>query len=231
MKTATSLQPIFVLTLMSLTLISIFSTGLYAEDVLPIVAEEDFESGSARWTPTDPAAWDIKTDGENHVLSGHKKKSDYSPPHRSPFNVALLNDVLVGDFDLTVKVLSTHKDYNHRDACLFFGYQDSAHFYYVHLGKKTDDHANQIFIVNEAPRTKISEKTTPGTNWDDKWHNVRIRRTVSDGLIEIFYDDMKTPIMVAHDKTFTWGQIGVGSFDDTADWDDVVLRGVKVKKP
>ena len=51
--------------------------------------------------------------------------------------------------------------------CVFFGYQDDSHLYYVHLGKKTDDHANQVFIVNEAPRTKISTKTTDGIPWLD----------------------------------------------------------------
>ena len=60
--------------------------------------------------------------------------------------------------------------------CIVFGYQDPAHFYYVHLGKKADDHANQIFIVNGADRKKISLTSTSGTNWDDKWHTVRVVR-------------------------------------------------------
>ena len=81
--------------------------------------------------------------------------------------------------------------------CLFFGYQDPAHFYYVHLGKKTDDHANQIFIVNGADRKKISTKTTDGTNWNDDWHSVKIVRKVADGSIEVYFDDMKTPVMTA----------------------------------
>jgi hypothetical protein len=114
--------------------------------------------------------------------------------------------------------------------CLFFGYQDPAHFYYVHLGKKADDHANQIFIVNSAPRTKISTKTTEGTDWNDDWHRVKVVRRVADGTIAIYYDDMQNPVMTASDKTFTWGRIGVGNFDDTGDWDDVKLNGVKVEK-
>jgi hypothetical protein len=31
--------------------------------------------------------------------------------------------------------------------------------------------------------------------------------------------------MQATDKTFVWGQIGVGSFDDTGNFDDVRLWG------
>ena len=43
----------------------------------------------------------------------------------------------------------------------------------------------------------------------------------------LYFDDMENPIMTANDKTFTWGQIGVGSFDDTADWDDLKLHGTR----
>ena len=45
------------------------------------------------------------------------------------------------------------------------------------------------------------------------------------------FDDMKNAVMTATDKTFTWGQVGVGSFDDTGNWDDFRLRGRKVEKP
>lgn len=199
------------------------------ENRLPIVYEDNFEKGAAPWQPTDPNAWKIERTERGQVYSQFKKKSNYKPPHRSPYNLSLLKDIHVGDFELTVKVLSTHPDYGHRDVCLPFGYQDPAHFYYVHLGKKADDHANQIFIVNDAARRKISLTTTPGTDWDDQWHTVRIVRRTSDGTIEIYFDDMKNPVMTANDKTFLWGRVGVGSFDDTSDWDDVQLRGVLVE--
>mgnify|MGYP002623748770 FL=1 len=208
------------------------SSPLLAEDAeLPLIFSDDFEQGADHWQPTDDAAWKVQETDKGRVYSQFKKRSDYNPPHRSPYNIALLNDVLVSDFQIDVQVKSTHPDYGHRDVCLFFGYQDPAHFYYVHLGKKTDDHANQIFIVNDKPRTKISNKTTDGTDWDDAWHHVRIVRTVEDGKIAIYYDDLETPVMLAEDKTFTWGQVGLGSFDDTSAWDDFQLRGVKVTKP
>lgn len=202
-----------------------------AADELPVVFEDEFENGADRWEPTDAKAWKVSEVDGNHVYSQFEKRSKYNPPYRSPYNISLVRDVSVGDFVLTAKVRSTHPDYGHRDVCLFFGYQDPAHFHYVHLGKKADDHANQIFIVNEAPRTKISLTSTDGTNWDDEWHNVKIVRTVKDGKIEIYFDDMKNPVMTAKDTTFQWGRVGVGSFDDTSDWDDIVLRGVKVEKP
>jgi hypothetical protein len=196
------------------------------EPKLPLVFEDDFKKGADRWQPTDPAAWKIVKSDKGNFYSQFQQ-SKYKTKHRSPFNISLVKDVAVTDFVLEAKALSTAKDVPHRDMCLFFGYQDAAHFYYVHMAKAMDDHANQIFIVNAADRVKISTKTSKGTPWDDKWHQIKIVRTVESGAIEIYWDDMKTPIMTATDKNFTWGQVGIGSFDDTGNWDDVKLYGKK----
>jgi hypothetical protein len=64
------------------------------------------------------------------------------------------------DFVMDVDLRSTGRDYGHRDLCLFFGYQDPSHFYYVHLGKQADAAANSIFRVDGRPRVSIAEKRT-----------------------------------------------------------------------
>ena len=198
---------------------------------LPLVFCDDFQSGTSDdWVSGDPKAWKMTKLADNFVFEQFQQ-SKVTNPVRSPFNRCLIKEVTVGDFVLDLKFQSTKKDYGHRDLCLFFGFQDPSHHYYVHFGKKTDDHANQIFIVNDKPRTKISTKTTEGTNWDDEWHHARIVREVKSGKIEIFFDDMKTPVMTATDKTFAWGQVGIGSFDDTGRFDDVFLFGHEFKKP
>jgi len=199
-----------------------------AAESLPLVIREDFEQSAARWQPTDAAAWKILETPEGKVYSLFQQ-SKFKPPHRSPVNIAILKDVIVGDFVFETKVQSTVKDYDHRSMVMVFGYQDPAHYYYVHFGKKADDHANQIFIVNDAPRLKISTKSTPGTPWDVSWHDVKIVRNVSDGKIDIYFDDMQSPVMTATDKTFAWGQIGIGAFDDLGNYDNLTLRGTVTK--
>jgi hypothetical protein len=192
---------------------------------LPLLLREDFENGTDRWEPLDPSQWQWKKTERGHVFSQFKKQSSYKPPHRSPTNVALLKDLVVSDLEFTGRVLSTHPDYGHRDVVVFFAYQDPAHFYYVHLGKQADDHANQVFIVNGADRKKISLTSTPGTPWDDQWHTVRVVHRPADGTIAIYFDDLTRPVMTAKDTTFQYGRVGVGTFDDTADWDDIEIRG------
>lgn len=196
---------------------------------LPLVFCDDFESGADAWEPADPKAWKLETIGGTTVFTQFAQ-SKIENPVRSPFNRCIRKGNSVGSFVLDVKFQSTKKDYPHRDLCLFFGFQDPTHLYYVHFGKRTDDHANQIFIVNEKPRTKISTKTTPGTDWDDEWHHARIKRNVQTGSIEVFFDDMQTPVMTATDKTFSWGRVGIGSFDDTGRFDNVTLFGQKAGK-
>jgi hypothetical protein len=187
----------------------------------PVTYRTDFAGDDGRWEMSDPGAWQWNDGG---WLSLHRKDSSYQPPVRSPLHLALLQAPEFGDFTLDVRVRSTHDPYGHRDVCVFFGYQAPDRFYYVHLGQQTDDHCNQIFIVDAADRRKISSHTSPGTPWDDQWHRIRIERDVARGDIRVYFDDMERPVMQATDKTLTRGRIGLGSFDDTADFDDLSVR-------
>ncbi len=205
------------------------STAIAAPvNYLPLLFFDSFSSGTAdNWEATDSNAWRVVRQNGQFVYNQFQA-SKVKTPVRSPFNRSMIKDITVGSFTFDVRLQSTIKDYGHRDLCLFFGYQDPAHFYYVHLGKKTDDHANNIFIVNGAPRTKISTTTSAGTNWDDSWHRARIVRDASSGTIRVYFDDMREPVMTATDATFPWGQVGVGSFDDTGNFDNVFLFGETV---
>jgi hypothetical protein len=229
-------RPLFiVLLLVNLATAAELTEAPPATEMLSIASEDfnDADHGLDNWEILDsPANWSITQVDGNGVLDQQELNEDYQPPHRSPLHIALLKNSYVTDFVLTARVKSTvGGDNPHRDACLFFGYQNDAHFYYVHLALKPDPHANQIFIVNNGDRKMITLKQSKGTPWGDGWHDVKVVRRVGDGLIEIYFDDMKTPVMTARDKTFQWGRVGVGSFDDTNQWDNVVLKGRLAKPP
>ncbi len=191
-----------------------------------LVYDQPFEADGVlrHFVFSDPAAWKLEQAGDRWTLA-HFQQSKYSPKHRSPLNIALLNGPHVGDFVLEVQMQQTGKEYGHRDMCLFFGFQDPEHFYYVHIATKTDAHAHNIFIVNDAPRLKISDQTTAGFDWGKPgaWHTVRLVREASSGKIEVYVDDNAEPIMTATDKTFGAGWLGFGSFDDTGLVDDIRL--------
>jgi hypothetical protein len=180
----------------------------YEQRFLSAAALEDF-------VMTDPSAW-LFAPGTPQGALELAQQSRYSPPVRSPVNIALIADRQFGDFVLECDLLQTGREYGHRDMCLFFGLQNPTNFYYVHLATAADDHAHNIFIVKNAPRTKIAKRTTSGVDWGlNIWHRVRLERKIDEGLIKVWYDDLSEPIMIAEDSTFASGHIGFGSFDDT----------------
>ena len=200
---------------------------------LPLVFREDFESANSNhWLMSDPKAWQVLPHRKNHVLC-LTKQSLVKTSIVSPANRALIKDLYLSDCVIDVRMQATNRDFHNRDLCVFLGYQDPKHYYYVHLSKKADKESNQIFIVEDANRAVIegSETMTSGTNWDDSWHHVRVVRKLNEGLILVYFDDMDKPTMKAIDKTYKWGQVGVGSFDHKGEFDNVFIYGIKELPP
>ena len=214
-----------------ITALVLFTTAAYPlfgdseESSWPVVFKSDFSSGDTNsFELMDPTAWKMITDKETPYLS-MISDSNFKPSMRSPENIAWVRNIEVADFVLDATVRSTQAEYGHRDVCLLFGGQDSTHFYYVHLATKADEHANSIFIVNGEPRVSIAAERTQGTHWDEGWHHVRVIRNSDSGEILIYFDDMTRPVMKALDRHFNKGRIGFGSFDDTADFARITIRG------
>jgi cytochrome c2/glucose/arabinose dehydrogenase len=191
---------------------------------LPLAFSEDFENGRDRWEVTDETSWTHREVDGNYVFGINRRNSDYQPKVRSPLHVALVNDLKVADFVMTFRVRSTNDTGGHRDCCVFFGHQDAQNFYYVHLGAKPDPVSGQIMIVNDEPRVAISKNNQP-TPWTNDWHEVKVIRDSAKGTIEVYFNDMETPQMTAKDETFGTGLIGIGSFDDMNDFDDIRIYG------
>jgi len=195
---------------------------------LPLVFQSDFEDANlAPWQATDPAAWRIEDGAAGNpgkVLSLFAA-SDYSPPFTSPLSINVIKDVNVTSFVLELDVLSTTPYCLGRDICLFFGYQNPSHFYYAHISDTMDNVHNTIHIVNNAARTPIADYRNNGNSLEGGWHKVRLLRDVDKGTIEVYFDDMTIPVMTAVDTTFNWGKIGVGSFNDNGQFDNIQLWG------
>ena len=220
------------LTLCILSFFISFAQEMHLPANYSLLYEQDFDSPTAIYDfeMTDSEAWRLDSaDNQTLELFG---KSDYRARVRSPFNIALLKHVVVGDFILEVDLAQTGREYGHRDLCLFFGAKDPTNFYYVHMATKADDHANNIFLVNDAPRVKIASKTSDGTNWGatNSWHKVRIERQLEDGSIKVYFDNMEEPVMEASDTHFDFGRIGFGSFDDTGKFDNIRIWGPGIEK-
>lgn len=171
---------------------------------------------------SDPAVWKIgkDQDGKGFLELNYDRKaykSRYTPKHRSPIHIALFQRFPAEDIVMDLEVMSTTEPYGHQDVCLFFGVESPNKYYYAHLAPAPDANAHNIFLVNNAARKNLLEPQKKGIVWKkDTWHKVRLARRASTGLIEVYLDDLKKPVLKAEDKTIGRGWVGFGSFDDTA---------------
>jgi hypothetical protein len=192
-------------------------------------ANLDDKAGLGYFDFSDPRAWRLGS-GENGKSLELFGKSEYAPKVRSPLNIAVIKDVKFGNFVLELNMRQTGEEYGHRDMCIFWGMKDPSDFYYVHMATAADEHAHNIFLVNDEPRKAIAAKATSGVKWGQTWHKVKVIRNLQDGSIKVFFDNMETPIMEAIDTHFDVGYIGFGSFDDTGMFDNIKIWGDETKK-
>jgi hypothetical protein len=198
-----------------------------------VLYEQNFDNESSlkQFQMTDTNAWKfVKTDDGHGGSMELVQQSKYKPIVRSPVNIALIANKVFNDFVLEADMIQTGKEYGHRDMCIFYGFQSPTNFYYTHIATAADPNAHNTFIVDGAPRKNFATETTKGVNWGlNVWHKVRIERTVNDGMIKVYFDDMTKPIMVAQNDKFKSGGIGFGSFDDTGRVDNIRIWGPSVE--
>ena len=192
----------------------------------PLVFESSFEDAGSieAFVFSDDAGW--RWSEEQRALELHAG-CDYAPPHRSPLGIALLAGLELGAFDLEFEVRQSGEEYGHRDLCFFTGWQAPDRYYYTHLATTPDDRANNIFVVDGAPRTRLCEVPAVGTDWgSDAWHTVRIERRLDPARMSVFFDDVEQAVLETDDVRFARGRVGFGSFDDTG-----FLRALRVWAP
>ncbi|MDH5744377.1 MAG: family 20 glycosylhydrolase [Candidatus Aminicenantes bacterium] len=193
----------------------------------PLVSE-DFEDGEAQgWEPNVPENWMI---GEEWGTLCYRLIAPGTQGEvRAPTSWSLLQDFDVSFFIFTGRVrCESPVDNPHRDMVIVFHYQDPTHFYYVHFSAMSDELHNIIGLVDGKDRVKISLESPEESDarlTDMRFHDFKVTYNAETGDIKAYFDDMKTPILTAIDKTFRHGQVGVGSFDDTGSFDDIKLWG------
>lgn len=174
------------------------------------------------WTATDEDAWSWAENGDSPVLR-LERQSDYSPPVRSPFNLIWFDAARFESFELTVEARLTAFNEGNNDLCIAFGGDGPQRFYYAHLGESADSVHHQIHLVDEADRRPVTGWRSEGTPWQEGgWHEIRLTRDAASGRIEVRFDGEK--VLEAEDRTLTKGRVGLGSFDDTGEFRNLVLR-------
>ncbi|MXX75439.1 MAG: hypothetical protein F4Y77_08550 [Holophagales bacterium] len=198
--------------------------GLYAQSGVPegyeLVYSQDFTDASALddFTFSDERAWGYG-EGDWRGYLDLEGGSKYKPKHRSPLNIALIDDLLLADFVLEVEAWQTGREYGHRDLSVFFGFEGPNRYYYAHLATEPDDRAHNIFLVDNADRAPMGAIPDEGVDWERGWKRVRVER--QDGSLRVYFDGEKQPTVSTDRDPLGWGRVGFGSFDDTGRFSQV----------
>lgn len=174
----------------------------------------------------DTGVWEIK-DLEKSRTVFHLKESGKPPtqPVRKPANILLLPIGEHEAFQIDVEIKTTVMDRKGADSIVVFGYQDENHFYYAHISNDSDNRTHHIIMKVEgskAIRTPIQNEKDPAPKLNGDWQDLRVTRD-SEGTVAVFVGDMETPTLTAKDRTWLKGKIGIGSFNDPAMFDSIVL--------
>jgi hypothetical protein len=174
------------------------------------------------WTLDGNGAWTIR-DGVLLL----EKAGVPAGPLRRPGALAILETPALGDASIDVELRSdAPEDVIRRDLLLVAGWQSPTRFYYVHLSAIRDGVHNGIFVVDNADRRRIDDKSDRPPLEDRAWHSARLVHTASTGRLEVFFDGETAPIMTASDRSISSGRLGVGSFDDAGAFRSIRVQGV-----
>jgi hypothetical protein len=195
----------------------------------PLLSEWNFEGGSAEgWRPNNPSHWRVVA--KEGTMVYEQAAPGEQGKIRAPTSWSVWTGHDVTSFEFTGRMQCyTDPAVPGRDMCVFFHFQDPAHFYYVHFSAESADVHNIIGLVNGADRVKINVEpagTSAARMTDRAWHEFKVTYEARSGEIRAYLDDMTRPVLTARDRTLSHGLVGVGSFDDTGCFDDLRLRGL-----
>jgi len=184
------------------------------------------------WVFRTPELWRIAREGDRRFLQMAVPPERPMPPGvRRPQEYAVYAPYEFRGFSLSIRVrVDRDPSVVRRDAVILFGWQDDTHFYYAHLSGATDEWHNALIRVDGQKRVSLIPpgKRPPPTITDAGWHKVDVLRNAGTGMIEVYvdaYDEAALPVFRVVDRTYEWGRIGVGSFDDHASFAQIRLEG------
>lgn len=184
------------------------------------------------WAFRTPELWRVAVEGDRRFLQmAIPPERPMLPGVRRPQEFALYAPYQFRGFSLSARVrVDRDPSVEHRDACILFGWQDETHCYYAHLSGASDEWHNALVRVDGAKRVSLVPpgQRPPPTMTDTAWHKVDVLRDVNQGTIEVYvdaYDQEARPVFRVVDRTYAWGHVGLGSFDDHASFANVKIEG------
>ncbi|MCF6325340.1 MAG: DUF5011 domain-containing protein [Gammaproteobacteria bacterium] len=192
---------------------------------------DDFEDGAADgWTPFNGGdnvnvnRWEVVADeGDNAYFLNTTGYSNLDGKRLGEYSLLAAQ---YGDFTFTAQAKlgddvgsNTHADY-----AVLFGFQDNENYYYILFNN--DQGSTQIAKIEDGSRVELATAESDWLN-DNAYHTIKVSRLGSE--ITVYFDE--SWVMNASDSTFGNGLVGVGSYNDSAYFDDVKVVGQATTTP
>jgi len=196
----------------------------------------DFEAGNdGSWTSYNPGGgtpnWSVVNDSFNGGTNAYQLGGivDRISEQTSLGAYSIINDAQAENFVLEGSLRST-ESFDWRDLGIIFGHQNENQHYVVIFNGGCDPNTNGIFRVVSGAKEKIGtvcscEGAGCGVLNDQQYNGFKIVR--QSPSIEVYFDDMATPVFTASDNTFGLGQFGVGSINDTGLFDNIAITSLE----
>ena len=168
------------------------------------------------WTVRAAPDWIVGQQDSLEVLRLERAREPLPGPRR-PIQFALAETPDYGRVTVEVDVKPLAKS-----LLIVFAYRDEAHFNYAHLstdtGTKEPVH-NGVFHVYGGERVRISSEAGPAAfPASGRWYHVKLVHDTGEGSVSVTVDGQTLPSLRGVDLSLGAGKIGVGSFDETAEF-------------
>jgi hypothetical protein len=189
-----------------------------------LAAAESLNVFGHTWTITTPASdWAVSDN-----LLQLKTSSEPTPGQpRRPTHFALLDTKPYSK----VTVEGEFKP-NGRSLIIVYAYQNPSHFNYAHMSSdnavKQNVH-NGMFHVFGGERVRMSSLEGPASFPAKEWTPVKLVWDGATGLAYVEVNGKRNPSLTATDMSLKWGQVGLGSFDETGDFRNIKVTGTMVE--
>ena len=171
------------------------------------------------WSVPVASDWVIEQQGGVPVLRLRQNRGPLPGPRR-PIQFVLAQMPDVGGVTVAADVMPLG-----RSLLIVFAYRDAAHFDYAHLSTDTGEaqpYHNGIFHVYGGERVRISPERGPAAfAAGNRWYHVTLTRDSATGAVRVNVDGKAIPALEAVDASLGAGKIGLGSFDETAQFKNV----------
>lgn len=176
-----------------------------------------------QWSVYNPSDWKVTQENGAPLLRLITPREPLPGPRR-PFQFAIAQLPDYGSVTVEADMRPLQ-----RSLMIVFSYRDSAHFDYAHLSIDTgikQPHHNGIFHVYGGERVRISlPDGPPAFAHSGAWYHVKLAHDAQSGEVSVNVDGHSIPALHAADLSLPSGKVGLGSFDETAEFKNVSISG------